>query len=109
MIEENGIGYIVTMNAMNYRSVYEGTPLSELYEFDLESGIGEQVTIDGVRFKKLTSNPWFADRRLFSVVAREGLNSGDSIRGVGSEGGVWSGLSPMWNSVYSVEIPGGEV
>lgn len=104
MIEENGIGYVVTANAMSYRSIYRGTPLQELYEFDLESDVGEQMTADGIRFTKLTSNPWFSDDRLFAVAACEGLNSGDSIRVVGPGGGVWSGLSPMWNSVFSVEI-----
>jgi len=102
-IARHGVKYIVTANAYAYRPVFAGTLLARLYAHDLESGVGEAVEIDGIRLRKVATNPVFADPRAYRWLPMAGLNHGEAVRVYGPWSRLWGGHHPMWNSLYAVQ------
>ena len=102
-IVRHRVNFIVTANAFNYRKVFAGTLLEKLYLHDLSSRVGDTVTLNGLRFRKILTSPVFADPRYYRTVSFSGLNVGDSLRLYGKWNRLWVGHHPMWNSVYAVQ------
>jgi len=94
------IRYVVTSNAFAYRPQFDDTLFEALYAHDLDAPVGAELTRDGMRFRKLFTNPSFADPARHFPVRRPGLNHGTTIRMYGDEH--WFGYSILWNSVYEV-------
>lgn len=101
-IQRNNVGYIVTMNSFNYRSLYDETLLEKLYEHDLSSKLRDSVEIDGVVFQKILTNPVFSDSTYYELKPIPNLNTGTSTRVYGAWNSLWKGHPPMWNSVYKI-------
>jgi hypothetical protein len=52
VLNKYSIKYIVTMNSFSYRKVFQGTALVSLYQHDLNSVIGDSISIEGMTLKK---------------------------------------------------------
>jgi len=50
--------FIVVSNALDYRAEYRETILRRLFDADRTVGVGDEVAIDGFRFRKLFERPW---------------------------------------------------
>jgi hypothetical protein len=101
-IRREKVGYIVTMNSFNYRSLYDNTLLEQLYEHDLQSKLRDSVQIDGVVFQKILTNPVFSDSTYYDLKPIADLNTGTTTRVYGDWNPLWKGHPPMWNSVYKI-------
>lgn len=95
-IRRAGVRYVCTMNAFTYRQAFKDTLLEVLYWHDLVSPVGSTVEIEGIRFKKLLTNPDFADPGRYEVAEYRG----DRIRVYGAGKPGWAGETVTWNSVY---------
>jgi hypothetical protein len=94
--------FIVTMNAFNYRNIFRGTMLPELYLHDLASGVGDTTVIRGTKLRKVLTNPAFADPTQHATRGFDDLNVGATLRVYNETRPRWAGHHIMWNSVYEV-------
>ena len=104
VIRRYDITYVVTMDAFDYRSIYDGTLLARLYANDLDHPVGSHIRSGNLVFTKVLTNPDFADPSRYVVVPQAGLNVGDSMRVYGPSIRGWSGSVITWNSVYRVGV-----
>ena len=51
--------FVVTFNAFNYRRVFAGTPLVDLYTHDLKAAIGDELCLGRFCYQKVAGNPHF--------------------------------------------------
>jgi len=102
ILDKYNIKYIVTLNSFAFRKVFQGTALVPLYQHDLNSLIGESISIEDVVLKKITSNPNFYDSKNYQEVKFSNLNHGDFLRINNYNPPQWGGQNPMWNSVYEI-------
>jgi hypothetical protein len=102
LIRSEGIDYVVTIGAINYRRMFEGSIIQRLYEHDLRSPLGSRISAGGITFEKVITNPYFASPRLYREKDwPEPLNSGTTLRIYRDKPG-WHDHQIMWNSVYRV-------
>lgn len=94
------VRFVVTSNAFAYRSIYDDTLFEALYVHDLTHPLGAELTVDGLRFRKLFTNPSFAEPGRFIETRYPHLNHGDATRMYADP--QWFGYSILWNSVYAV-------
>jgi hypothetical protein len=104
-IRQDHITYVVTMDAFDYRRVYDRTLLARLYAYDLDHPVGARMRSGGLVFTKVLTNPDFANPARYVVVAQAGLNVGNSLRVYGPSVAGWSDSYFPWNSVYRVGDP----
>jgi len=45
VIRRENIGYLITMNSFNYRSIYDDTELETIYTFDQSAEVGDMIEI----------------------------------------------------------------
>jgi len=102
-LDRNSVRFLVTSNAFTYRSIYADTLFQRLYAHDLESGVGEFFGEDGVRLRKVITNPSFAIPAGYILVEKPFLNHGTAMRMYADPS--WRGYSILWNSVYEVLDP----
>ena len=104
-LAEYNVKYIVTMNSLNYRQIFLGTPLVDLYMHDLQSELGDTLMLNGLCYEKILTNPMFSDERLFYLVESSQIyNDGtNTLRRPNTD--VIGGVPNMWwNSVYRVTL-----
>ncbi len=94
-LRRNHVKYVVTMNSFKYRTSLSRTPLVKLYEHDLVSDIGEAVSINGMTFKKIATNPCFSDPKCYAINA-------EGLRVYSDKNVKWNGYHFIWNSLYSL-------
>lgn len=102
-IIKNRVRFICTMNSFNYRRIYRGTLLQHLYSHDLESHVGDTVEINGIKLKKILTNPEFADSMRYHLLYYPSLNTGEAIRVYAGHNPLWKDHHFLWNSVYEIE------
>jgi hypothetical protein len=102
------VKFIITMNSFNYRAIFADTPLVDLYNHDLSSSIGDEIVIDGLIFRKITTNPLFSEQGFYDkaeevVLMRKTYNNGDNfLRLIAKDQNKWPNSHPFWNSVYEI-------
>jgi len=101
-IRSEGVRFVVTSNAFNYRSIFNDTLLENLYLHDLASSVGDTTEIRGIRFRKILTNEAFSDPAQYVEKAIEGGNVEDTVRVYGEGDPLTSGSHFFWNSVYEV-------
>lgn len=102
VLRKQRVKFVVTANALNYRRVYRGTLMEQLYLHDLTSQVSDTVTAGGLAFRKILTNRAFADPACYREASRPDLNVGATVRLYGPWNRLWEGHPPMWNSVYEV-------
>lgn len=101
LVAAQRLQFVVTFNAFNYRRVYAGTTLVDIYSHDLEAAIGDEFCVRGFCYQKVAGNPHFNDS--YVERAASDLNVGTTLRYYGGAAG-----SPQrneliqWNSVYRI-------
>ncbi len=104
-IKRAEVRFVVTSNSFAYRKIFERSILADLYGFDLGSAVGDEVTLDGLTFRKILTNPFFADPSLHVLQHAPDLNVGDTLRTYGPRTPAWYHYQILWNSVYEVQPP----
>lgn len=104
-IKRAGVKFVVTSNSFAYRKIFERSVLADLYGFDLSSAVGDEVTLEGLTFRKILTNPFFADPSLHVLQPAPDLNVGDTLRTYGPRTPAWYHYQILWNSVYEVQPP----
>jgi hypothetical protein len=100
-VSRERIAFLVTFNGFNYRRIYAGTPLVDIYSHDLRAAVGESICLGGFCFEKMATNPHFSSR--YIEVPSEGLNTGTTMRMYdGSSDPILRGRLIQWNSVYRI-------
>lgn len=95
LIEFN-VGYIVTMNALKYRPIFERSDLGKIFEHDFFYDVGSQIQIDGVTFLKVATNECLMNNDCYLA--------SDGQRYLSTRYEALSGNSLAWNSVYKVVL-----
>lgn len=101
-ITRAGVRFVVTSNSFAYRKIFAHSVLADLYGFDLGSAVGDEVTLDGLTFRKILTNPYFADPSLHVLQRASDLNVGETLRTYGPRTPSWYHYQILWNSVYDV-------
>ena len=100
-VDRVGLRFIVTFNGFNYRPVFKGTPLVDLYAHDLIAAVGDDVCLGRHCYHKIVTNPHFSDWYEIRPIA--GLNTGSTLRFYGGHPYPHlRGHLIQWNSVYSI-------
>ncbi|HEY9187424.1 MAG TPA: hypothetical protein VIR55_05930 [Ignavibacteria bacterium] len=89
-IKENNVRFIVTNGDFNKKVFSKNTILEKLYNCDLNCKIGDIVTIDGIKFKKIFTNDYY--NKVNSYLK---IDSGKLVRNYNNE---WV----LWDSVFEV-------
>lgn len=99
VIRREGIGYLITMNSFNYRSIYNDTELETIYTFDQSAKVGDIIEIDGLTYRKIAQNPAVTQDIPYSP-----LNNGDETVDVFVENDpYWPTSHRFWNAVYAID------
>jgi hypothetical protein len=100
-VDRVGLRFIVTFNGFNYRPVFKGTPLVDLYAHDLIAPVGDDVCLGRHCYQKIVTNPHFSE--WYEVRPIAGLNTGSTLRFYGGHPyPELRGHLIQWNSVYSI-------
>jgi hypothetical protein len=100
-VEREQLRFLVSFNAFNYRPIYAGTPLVDIYSHDLVAGIGDELCVGRFCYEKVVGNPHFDE--WYVELPATGVNVGTTMR-------YYSGAGDprrrnqliQWNSVYRI-------
>lgn len=99
VIRRENIGYLITMNSFNYRSIYDDTELETIYTFDQSAEVGDMIEIDGLSYRKIAQNPAATQDYPYDP-----LNNGDgSVNVFTADDPYWPNSHLFWNAVYSID------
>lgn len=99
VIRRENIGFLITMNSFNYRSIYDDTELETIYTFDQSAEVGDMIEIDGLSYRKIAQNPAATQDYPYDP-----LNNGDgSVNVFTADDPYWPNSHLFWNAVYSID------
>ena len=100
---DNSIKYVVTMNSLNYRKLFDKTILLDLYKHDLNNEIGSQLITNNFTYTKIITNPYFDNPEFYYEAKAKNLNHGKTLRKLNNKASSsWKDSYPIWNSVYKI-------